>query len=108
MDMQNIITNEFLEYKRGFVDGKHEIVEAFKIGKIITLNQDSVDTFTSSIWYKYGFEDGFTYFSSLIDNGTLDLERIDTKSITKSCFAERVIKVNQEEGKEIPIGTFKI
>ena len=37
--MKEIITNEFIQYKSGFLDGEYEILIAYKLGKIITLNQ---------------------------------------------------------------------
>ena len=38
-EMKEIITNEFIRYKDGFIDGKWELIEAFQLGKIIDLNK---------------------------------------------------------------------
>ena len=34
-----MITNESIQYKSGFLNGKNEILIAYKLAKMITLNQ---------------------------------------------------------------------
>ncbi len=105
--MKEIITNEFIAYKAGFIAGKDEIIENYKLGQIIKLNEEKEAEETKN-WYTYGYEDGIHYYGELIDNQSLDLEKMNTKAAVKECFAERVIRMNAEEGKEIPIGKFRI
>lgn len=105
--MKEIITNELIQYKTGFIDGKNEIVDAFKLGKVIRFEEEKEREEKES-WYKYGYEDGFNYFSNLINNNKLDLNNTNTKEIIKNHFAERVLKINQEQGREIPTIKFRI
>ncbi len=108
--MKEIITNEFIQYKSGFLDGEYEILIAYKLGKIITLNQKEGQelNFLEDSWYRDGYQDGLSYFSGLIDNQTLDLESINTKEIIKQCFTNRVMIKNQEQHQKIPIGKFRL
>ena len=107
--MKEIITNEFIQYKSGFIAGKTEIIEAYKLGKMISLNQNEQEQEQENLdsWYQDGYQDGFSYFSMLIDNQTLNLETINTKEIIKQCFTKRVTMKNQEQHQETPIGKFK-
>ena len=105
--MKELITEEFIHYKSGFLAGKSEIVESFLLGKVINLGKDE-QTVKSSDWYQMGYQDGFAYFCKLIDENKLNLENMNPKNIIQVCFSERVIKQNQKEGIEIPIGKFKL
>lgn len=106
--MEEIIGNEFIEYKTGFIAGKHEILEAISLGKIMNLN-DNEDTFEEDdSWYTHGFTDGFNYFSNSINKNELDLENINTRGIIKECFTKRVIDANKKENSQIPIGKFRL
>lgn len=108
--MKEIITNEFIRYKDGFIDGKWELIEAFQLGKIIDLNKDEEDLV--DYWYNLGYEDGIQYFANLLDEDKyIDLDKINIVSTVKENFCNRVIQyneVNQESGKQIPIGKFKL
>lgn len=106
--MEEIIGNEFIEYKTGFIAGKGEIVEAISLGKVINLkdNEDTLEDNDS--WYVHGFNDGFNYFSNLIDNNKLDLENINTKNIVKECFAKRVMDANKNKDNQISVAKFRI
>lgn len=106
--MEEIIGNEFIEYKTGFIAGKSEIIEAISLGKIMNLN-DNEDKFEEDdSWYTHGFNDGFNYFSNLINKNKLDLENINTRGIIKECFTKRVIDANKKENSQIPIGKFRL
>lgn len=37
--MKEIISDEFIRYKSGFISGKNEVIELFKLGKLINLNK---------------------------------------------------------------------
>ena len=106
--MKEIITNELIQYETGFIDGKFEIIEAFKLGKIMDLNESRLSEEMEESWYNYGYQDGFNYFSDLIDNNSLDLENINTKKIMQECFTKKVIEINSKQNKSIPISKFRI
>ncbi len=106
--MKEIITDEFIQYKTGFLSGKNEIVESFKLGKVIDLNKEKTYFLQENNWCSYGFLDGFTYFTNLIDNNELDLEKLNMRKIVKECFINRVIQMNQIQGNEISIGKFRM
>lgn len=108
--MKEIVTDEFIRYKDGFITGKYEIVDAFALGKIINLNQVDTDENedNNDTWFSYGVEDGFKYFANLIDQNNLDLANISTREIVKECFTKRVLEINQEQGKEVPVSKFKL
>lgn len=105
--MEKIITNEYIQYKSGFIAGKGAILEAYKLGKILKINEEVYEE-VQTTWYEFGYQDGFAYFSNLIDNNALDLSELNTKQIINEAFKKRVIQYNQEEQKEIPFGKFKI
>ncbi len=105
--METIITDEWIQYKSGFISGKNAIVEAFKLGKILNLNEKSTQEIQAT-WYTFGFQDGFAYFSKLIDTNRLDLANINTKEIIAEAFKKRVMEYNQEKQEEIPIGKFRM
>ena len=105
--MKTIITDEWIQYKSGFISGKKAIVEAFKLGKILNLNEESTEEIQAT-WYAFGFQDGFAYFSKLIDDNMLDLANINTKEIIVEAFKKRVIEYNQEKQEEISIGKFRM
>lgn len=106
--MERIIANEFIEYKTGFLAGKHEIVEAFKLGKVIDLKSKETQRQENTFWFNCGYEDGFKYFSKIINNFQFYLEGLNTREITEQSFTNRILEMNQETGKEIPVGKFRI
>lgn len=106
--MQEIITNELIRYKAGFIDAKGRILVNYKVGKVIELNKIEEENDVIDVWYSYGYEDSLNYFSKLIDENKLDLENIKTNEIVKECFIKRVLKVNKDEGKEIPAVKFRM
>lgn len=105
--MQQIITNEFIQYKSGFIVGKHAIIEAFKLGKIFSLQEES-ESIDDTSWYGAGYVDGVACFSKFIDDNCLNLEEIDTQRCLREGFTNRVLKKNEDGKEQIPIGKFKI
>lgn len=101
------MTDEFIQYKTGFISGKNAIVEAFTLGKVLNLNEKSTEE-VQTTWYAFGYQDGFKYFSLLIDNNRLDLANTNTKEIIAEAFEKRVMEYNQETQEEIPIGKFRM
>lgn len=106
--MEEIITNELIRYKAGFIDAKGRILADYGVGKLINLNKIEEENEVFDVWYSYGYEDAISYFSKLIDENKLDLKNIKTKEIIKVCFTKKVLQVNREQGKEIPAGKFRM
>jgi len=103
--MEEIITNELIQYKSGFCAGKNEIVELIRLGKIIDFNNMVNDESTQ--WYDFGYRDAIEYFSNMIEKN-IDITTIRVRDVIKELFSKRVIMYNQENKKEVPISTFKI
>lgn len=104
--MEEITTNELIQYKTGFTDGKIDIMELTRLGKVFELN-NSVDNTPSIEWYDFGYKDAVEYFSEQL-NKNVDIATIKVRDVVKELFSKRVIMYNLEKGKEIPISTFKI
>ena len=100
--MEQIITDELIHYKTGFLDGKNKVLESAKIGSVIKLN-DEDGKIESSMWYEKGYYDGFEYFSTLFDEGkSLYLDVEEKNKLIKECFSKRVIESNKE-GLEVSV-----
>lgn len=104
--MKEIITDEFIRYKSGFISGKNEVIELFKLGKLINLNKKNENRTLS--WHDYGFEDGFEYFFTLFKNNNFNLDDINMRKLVKESFLKRVIKINQSGDKKISVSKFKM
>lgn len=104
--MKEIITDEFIRYKSGFISGKNEVIELFKLGKLINLNKKNENRTLS--WYDYGFEDGFKYFFTLFKDNNFKLDDINMRKLVKESFLKRVIKINQSGDKKISVSKFKM
>lgn len=103
--MEEIMTNELIQYKAGFIDGKNEIIELTRLGKIIDFNNQVAKTSTD--WYDFGYKDAIDYFSDMV-NKNMDIANIRVRDIVKDLFSKRVIMYNSLKKQEIPISTFKI
>lgn len=77
-------TNEMIQYKSGFIEGKHDAIEMFKLGSAPGAPKEGMTS-----WVLKGYEDGMSYFSSLIENNALDLENINTEEIILESFKKR-------------------
>lgn len=104
--MKEIITDEFIRYKSGFISGKNEVIELFKLGKLVNLNKKTENRILS--WHDYGFEDGFEYFFTLFKNNNFNLDDINMRKLVKESFLKRVIKINQSGDKKISVSKFKM
>lgn len=104
--MKEIITDEFIRYKSGFISGKNEVIELFKLGKLINLNKKNENRTLS--WHDYGFEDGFKYFFTLFKDNNFKLDDINMRILVKESFLKRVIKINQSGDKKISVSKFKM
>ena len=105
--MEELITEEFISYKTGFIAGKQKVVEMFKLVKQLDLNTVE-DIETQKDWYLYGELDGTEYFSEKFMLPNFDLATVNTKEVVKEKFVERVMKINQNEASSIPIGKFRV
>lgn len=104
--MEEIITDEFIRYKSGFISGKNEVIELFKLGKLVNLNKKTENRILS--WHDYGFEDGFEYFFTLFKNNNFNFDDINMRKLVKESFLKRVIKINQSGDKKISVSKFKM
>lgn len=104
--MKEIISDEFIRYKSGFISGKNEVIELFKLGKLINLNKKNENRTLS--WYDYGFEDGFKYFFTLFKDNNFKLDDINMRILVKESFLKRIIKINQSGDKKISVSKFKM
>lgn len=102
--MDKIITDEFIRYKNGFIEGKNKIVEFTTLG--IPMDEEDEYEFFDD-WILYGYKDGVTYYSNLASNN-MDLFDVDIDKVISDSFSKKVMEVNQNEGKEIPSGKFKM
>lgn len=105
--MERIITDEFIRYKAGFISGKWDIIEAYKLGKIIN-PKEILEESNNSSWYNRGYEDGFNIYATMIDNGSLDLTLNNDNELINEGFLNRTTIVNKEEGSEVPFVKFKL
>ena len=109
--MEEIITNEFIAYKAGFVDGKCELItQVFE-------NEGTDDfvkeTFTDEeeSWYSRGYEDGYDYYlNEYLQTREMPVNESRTKEneVLKNCFAKRIVDFNQSNNKEVPVAKFRI
>lgn len=103
--MEEIITNELIQYKTGFVQGKNDLVELTKLGKYIDINTQ--ETNMPSLWYAYGYQDAISYFSNKLKNHE-EINNLRVRDILKTCFAKRVLMHNAKNHEEKPVSTFKL
>ena len=103
--MKDINTNEFIEYKTGFIDGKHKVIELIKLGKMI--NFEKKDDFKLPLFYEFGYKDGIEFYSNQVFNNK-DILNIRIRDVIKDLFIKRVIEYNSENDKELPINKFRI
>lgn len=102
--MQEEITNELIQYKTGFVEGKNEVIELTRLGKTITFDKEEPQ---STEWYEFGYRDAVEYFCDLMSKN-VDIATVRVREVVKELFAQRVIKYNSEKVEEVPISTFRI
>lgn len=106
--MKKIINNELIQYKAGFIDGKHDILEQIVVQESdIFVKKDLDDS-----WYGYGYNDAWNfYLKEYLQKGFIDSKLISTKYTNKlmqASYTDRVVEFNKEKGENIPIGKFII
>lgn len=103
--MEEQFTNELIQYKTGFQSGKDEVIELTRLGKVISLNEETEKMEES--WYDFGYRDAIDFYFEKINEG-IDIAEIRTRDVVKELFAKRVIKYNLENNREVPISTFRM
>ncbi len=107
--MEEIIQNEFIAYKAGFIDG-----EGDALLQIHEANGDNVflkENFsTDETWYSRGYDDGFnTSIRKYLRTKKMPvMNKEKTNKKIKEFFAIRIIAFNQNNNKMIPVAKFRI
>ncbi len=109
--MEDIITNEFIAYKSGFVDGKCEVLTQI-------VENEGTDVFVKESfskeeesWYSKGYDDGYNYYLNIYlktKEFPLEGNRSYENEAVKNCFTNRVVEFNNATGKEVPVAKFRI
>lgn len=106
MKLKKILTDEYLDYKMGFVNGKNDALTTI-ISGIPT------EEFPNEYnWYTLGYDDAFSfYYDYCISNGAIDLNWILGETsfvILENHFLDRVMAINcdaearNKEDEKIP------
>ena len=90
-----VLADNFLAYKDGFMEAKERIIMNYKFGKAIDLDNMS-NGLNSNEWHDYGYKDGIAYFLPLIESRRLDLTGRHELEYMQDNFSQRVIAVNEE------------
>lgn len=109
--MDEIITNEFIAYKSGFIDGKCEILTQIVENEGMNLFVKETFGADEESWYSYGYDDGYNHYLSeflTTKKNPIGESRKNETEALKDCFAKRVIEINKSENKEVPIAKFRI
>lgn len=104
--MEIIYTEEFLEYKLGFVNGKEDVMNLVFNGVDYYVEEGS-DT-----WYSIGYNDGYQYYHNLFTTkGIVYSDEIIGRvplDILNEFFRKRVIEYNTNTEEEIPSVIYKL
>lgn len=106
--MERIITDEFIAYKSGFLDGKQSFyLQLLKNVSTFFKEQEETEN-----WYSKGYNDGFEYCLYLyLNNNKPDLESLqkmfDKKMIEESFF-KKVSEYNESNDSKVVVGKFKM
>ncbi len=90
-----VLANNFLAYKEGFMEAKKSILMNYKFGKTIDLDSMS-NGLNSNEWHDYGYKDGIAYFLPLIVSKRLDVMDNHELEYIQDNYSQRVIAVNEE------------
>ena len=101
--MKEIVSDEFIQYKTGFLAGKEKLIEFTRLGVALDFHKEEV----MPLWYRFGYLDAITYFSEVFQAGE-DILSIRISSVIKELFMNRVIAFNKETGEEISMGSFRL
>ncbi len=101
--MKEIITDEWIAYKSGFLGAKQELSENIYFGEADIFERETLGEET---WFSRGYEDCYQYFEkkSVEEPITTDMlcNSEEIAKIMKECFTKRVSQINQKEGTAIP------
>lgn len=106
MGFEEMVMEEFLEYKYGFINGKNSYLNLVRYG--VTF-MESVDT---NNWYGMGYEDGYVFYSECgaLDSSIPDSFIVgeDVEIIIKDNFADRIIDYNMRNNTCVPMVRYKM
>lgn len=91
----DILANNFIEYKEGFMEAKNNIIKNYKLGNSYD-NNDIKENSYKNEWHNYGYEDGIQYFTDLLYAKKLDLEGMHELEDLQECFTRRISRLNEE------------
>ena len=90
--MNEEIIDQLARYNRGFLDARIDVIGAFKLNKPIKLKEESLNQI-KDVWYGYGFRDGFSHYSELINQHNDSYMTEDINKVMKISFKDRVLKM---------------
>lgn len=109
--MEEIITNELIAYKSGFISGKHNVLELLMTNNIDAIELAS-DDLQEDNWFSYGYQDCLQYFlNSYLQNKMIApklLAQETFQEILRECFTKRVLQYNQENNTAISVTKYKL
>lgn len=104
--MKKIITNEFIQYKAGFLDGKTQVLKNILNLSDSFLGKDGLE----DGWYQWGYEDGFSFYMKTylkdLEIKEQFYERKFLAQLLEHCYAQRVMRINEEYKNEVAISKF--
>ena len=106
MVIEEMVTDEFFNYRNGFINGKDRI-----INDIMTNNFSNI--FLEEInWYSIGFMDGFNYYYDYyVEHGYVPNNLIKSSvcnEIAREFFIERLIEYNEIYIDNLPALRLKV
>ena len=106
MIIEELVTDEFFDYRRGFKDGKDRIID-----DIMTNNFSDI-FFEELNWYSIGFMDGFYYYYDYyVEHGYIPNNLIKSSvcnEIAREFFIERLIEYNEIYNENLPALRLKV
>lgn len=100
MEFEEIVTDVFVDYKVGFVNGKNDILNLI-IGNISFEEFSDIED-----WYSMGYEDGYAFYLEYYKmTGQIPIEfLVGSKAwqIVKDSFLSRVTEYNRKNNKSVP------
>ncbi len=109
--MEEIITNEFIAYKSGFISGKHKVLEFLTTNDIENLMLDP-DNPQEENWFSYGYQDCLQYFlNSYLQNKMVVSTLLNKETfleILRENFTKKVLQYNEENHTNISVGKYKL
>lgn len=114
MELERILTNEYLSFEQGFFDGKIDAILQFtgdddesEFDEKYDDDLDEIDC--DPIWYNMGYELAKNYyFQQCIRGIDVDSLILDGEEVVDEFFTEKVIEHNLLEDTKLSVGVFKV